>query len=147
MISKILITNNTDGNHSPDVWAMAAAETIADISGLVGDNAIDGQRLLVKFADVLVKHFDEVQTTEQDKLAADPKHVLTHVPHHLPVDLKAVASELQVAAKGTGWEKHYMQPEVRGAVMVELAHLFHTSMHVDRLSHVAKNPDCEHAQA
>ena len=147
MISKILITNNTDANHSADTWAMAGAEMLADLSGLTGSRAIDAQRLQLKFADLLEKHFDEVQLAENLKLNADPKHVATDIAAHLEADLVLIAQEIEAAAVGTQWEYHYQLPEVHTAVMNELRSLFHSSMHVDRLYHCDRNPKCEHAKA
>ena len=147
MISKILVTNNTDGNHPADTWAMAAAESVADVSGLTGNSALEAQRLQLKFADILEKHFIATQDGEKMKLALDPAHVLTNIKDHMEADLVMIAQELECAARGTAWEFHYMLPEVQGAVMTELKHLFHSTMHTERLVHCDKNPNCQHAAA
>jgi hypothetical protein len=144
-ISKILVTNNTDGNHSPDTWAMAAAEMLANTMNLTGQNAIDGQRLVIKFADVLIKHFDQIQKLETKKLENDAKHLLTNFDDELEIDLRKIVQELQKVAKGTVWEAHYQSPSVQVAAIDELRRLFYTSMHVDRLAFATKNPDNLHA--
>lgn len=147
MQSKILITNNTDGNHSADAYAMAAAETLADIADLNGAKALEGQKLLVRFADVLTKYFVNVQDIEQSRLADDPKYIHTDVWHEVNIDVDRVTKEIIKAAMGTPWEDHYQQAAVKDVVRGELKQLFCTSMHVDRMIHANRNPSCEHARA
>jgi hypothetical protein len=147
MVHKFLITNNTDRNHPADVWAMTAAEMVADVAGLTGPKVLEAQRLHLKFAEVLQRHFEHSSAQENAKLANDPAHVNTPIHEHRAVDLDEIAKELEEAANGTSWEGHYQLPEVQHAVMTELKMLFHSSMHVDRLTHADRNPDCKHAAA
>lgn len=145
MQAKILITNNTGDNHSADTWAMAAAEMLADTTGLDVTRQIEGRKLQLKFSEVLAEHFGACSVMEQDKLKNDPKHVISD--HHSHVEIAGIVAELEAAAKGTAWEYHYQLPEVQAALTQELTHLLHSSVHLDRMLHVDRNPDCEHAQA
>lgn len=146
-ISKILITNNTDGNHPADKWAMVSAEMIADSSELGDEKLLEANRLQLKFADILVKHHDQVQQDERVHLAAAPQNILTKLEDSLKVVVDDVVAEIVKAAEGTLWAAHYASTEVQNAVGHIVKSHFLSSQHVERLCHADRNPNCEHAQA
>lgn len=145
-MTRLLITNGQN-NHSPDEWALATAEMLADASDLSGDKLVAANKLRAAFADVLKKHHDDVQRTERELLASDPKHILTRLADVIKTDAKAVAEELAVVAQGSLWAAHYAADEVKATLARIIENHFHTSMAVERLLHTDRNPDCEHAKA
>lgn len=146
-ISKILITNNTDGNHSPDQWAMATSEMVAEATDLDGEKLVAAQKLQAKIAEVLVKHHGDVQRDEAEALKADPQHVHKAFHHALKADLNNIVAEIVKAAEGSQWEEHYKRKDVQQAVRAVVENHLHSSMHVERLCHADRNPKCQYAAA
>lgn len=147
-VSKILITNNIGaGNHPADKWAMATAETIAEASQLDGDRLLEAQKLQLKIAEILKDHHAQAQSDEQAALAADPAHVHTSFLDVLKVDIANVVAAIVEAAKGSLWEAHFAQPGMQEYIKQIVENHFASSMHVERLAHTDRNPDCPHAQA
>ena len=145
-MTKIMITNNTDGNHSVEDWALTSAETLCDISGLDGQRQMAARRLQAEFVEHLTKLHTMVQQSERDRLATDPRHITTHRGDEFTPVSRATITKLADIAAGTEWAGHYARPEVQNTMHDELMRHLLTSVHVERLSHSDRHPDDEYAR-
>lgn len=143
-MARILVTNG--GSHPPEKWAMTTAEQVFDIgSSVAGDRLIQAQKLQLAIAEALMPHYSQAQDDETSRLAEDAKNVLSS--HSVDAYLDAAMKDVVGAAKGTMWESHFADPDVQAAAREVIGSNFTTAMHVERLWHADRNPDCEFAQS
>jgi hypothetical protein len=138
-VQKIMVTNNTSGNHDPVQWALTSAEMIADSSQLSGERLLAAQKLQLAIAEVLTKHHETVQCQERVSLM-DPLHFLVPLRDALTVEVDKLIEEIKEVAVGTDWEAHFKVPSVIEAMIKVVEGHFMSSMHVERLVHADKNP-------
>jgi hypothetical protein len=143
-MARILSTNG--GSHPPEKWSMTTAEQIFDIGSTVaGDRLIQAQKLQLSIAEALMPHYAKMQEDQRSKLESDAKSIL--VPPNVDDRVEAVMKDVINAAKGTAWQAHFANPEVQAAAREVLANHFRSSLHVERLWHADRNPDCEVSQS
>ncbi len=140
-MAKIIITNNTTGNHPPEKWAVATAEEIFDTSSMVaGDRTILAQKFQLAIAEALAPHHTKLQDNEKTRLKDDVSYI--HSMHDASEYLDDVVKDITKAAKGTPWEAHFAKPDVQDAIKNVVYTHMASSMHVERLCHADKNPAC-----
>ena len=133
---RVMITNN--GPHPPDVWAQASAEHICPIGpDVTGERRIAALVLQAAIQTALEKHHAQVMQDEKSKLVANPARMLEAVDG-ADYTNDAMAA-IQVAAHGTDWEAHFVDPAVHDQVLTELERHFSTVQHIERSWHADKN--------
>ena len=135
----VIALTSEAGNHSPDRWALATAQTIFDI-----DPAIDAGRLLAahaiqnQIAIVLSAIYGEIIALE----AYDLQAFFDHCDTPYGVDQTAMAAVFQIRdiLKTTPWADKAQDPQwVEDAARTIQTHL-ETALHVERLLYADANP-------
>jgi hypothetical protein len=134
------------GPHPPSTYAQATADQICPIdASLMGDQRIKAEQLRSAIAERMMPLFTRLQEAERENLTGENlEHILSE---HDANDISDEAVlEIQQAAENTDWGQHYKRGDVIEAIKFELARMFVTAQHVERLWHADRNPDNEQAQ-
>lgn len=153
MLVGILATNG--GPHPPQKWAMVTAGQIIQFGEDADPKLREmGRKLELRMLDVLERHHDTVQSKERSAIQKHGEDRLSH-PLHLSidhrnravaehVDVESITQELIDCAKGTPFEAHFEQPQVRSYIHDLLQNHFATSISIERDWHadriLAKEP-------
>jgi len=132
MIPKILITNG--GPHSAEKWAELSASEIISVAESADFSAVGqaGRKLENSIIDIFERFHDAIIKAENahlDNKGTD--HLATPIDGS-GVDVSAVVTQIQNAAKGTPFEAHFQKPEVITAITNITKHHVELIMEVER---------------
>lgn len=130
MAAKVLVTNNSDSNHAPEMWATATAEMLIDSSNLSGDRAEQAKKLQTEVADVLQRYHAIVQDTERKALLNDAQRF--HMPLEVAVDVDNVLEDVVEVTDKSDWKDHFRKHDVQDLMRQCLYNHFHTSAKLER---------------
>ena len=139
----VMITNG--GPHSAEDWAMATAKMVFDINPeMAGGRALEAQRLLIKIAESLIVHYQEVMDGEKEYLATNPEGRMATPDEEFQAEAMGEAGEvitdIQTAAAGTPWEAHWQDEEILKVAKYVIASHFLTARDVERKWYNDTNP-------
>ena len=132
---QILVTNG--GPHPPEKWADVTTSqimTLIEIAPSADRSFAKAKRdFEYKLFGLLTEIHDEVQKSEQGKLAKDSAHLHSSLaPQQAATE---ASNKIVEAAKGTMFAEHFQKNEVRAFVYQTLCQHFADVMHIERLWH------------
>lgn len=129
----------SQGNHTPDKWALTTAQIIFDLDGsLAGSRLLQARGIQNQIAVILSDYYDDLIDQERGDLEAFFDHC--DAPYNVHCAAMTATFDIRALLVGTPWEDKAADPEWVGDVARTIQTHLETAIHVERLLFADLNP-------